>query len=458
MGIATRALVLGPTIVMMFFSVPSGAGTVKCQRAIARQGAKFVQSETKALRRCQESVVHGKGSGPCPDGRATAKISTAATKVSLGIAKACGGDDRQCGGDPTNEDTPASLGWPSACPGFENNTCAGSMNDCGGISQCLLCVGEAAVDQAIDLYYGDLSLPSTTNPALNKCQVTLGKASAKYLATRAKILQHCWDARLKGMHMMVCPDPNDTKIQLALSNAHVKAQDAICKACGGPEKTCNGSGDVTRPEIGFAFDCPSVQPVGANACTIWNPSNSLFDLVQCALCVATFKTDCTDRAAVPQFVSYPVNCGGGPQPTPTPAPCHNTGGTSCSGDCPSAQICVLIQDGVCGCVPDGTQPCGDSAYPSYCNGTCTGGDTCGTSKPTGGVCLCGNPPCGQAPYPTCGGDCPGTDICLPTRVNGVESCWCSPVGISCGTSCPPSFGTCGPGLVCEFPACACTPE
>jgi hypothetical protein len=171
-----------------------------------------------------------------------------AAALDKAIAKACGGDDGQCGGDLTNEAAPASLGWPSACPGFETTACAGAMDDCSGISQCTRCVAEAAVEQAMALLYDDLALPSASNPALNKCQRTLGRATAKYLTTRAGILQKCWDARLAGKHSMSCPDPLDDEIWQKIGKANIKASDAICKACGGADGTCGGGDNFTRAQ------------------------------------------------------------------------------------------------------------------------------------------------------------------------------------------------------------------
>lgn len=434
-------------------AAPLAAETVKCQRTIARSVAKLVQAKATALRKCEDAVLRGRSGGPCPDAAAAARIAKAATALAKAIDKACGGDDRRCGSSHVGEDTPASLGWPTACPGFETSACTSAMDDCTGIIQCALCVAEAAVDREIALLYDDL-VPSPPGSALNKCQAALGRVTSKYLAARVRLLQKCWDARMKGRHGLDCPDVND----LAPSKLAVKAATALCKACGGADKLCAGGDDFTRAQIGFSFDCPAVQPVTGNHCGIWDPQSGLFELVQCALCVAGFTSDCTDRLAVPQFVPYPPGCGGGPQPTPTPEPCRGTGGLSCAGDCPPSEACLPVSDGVCACLPDGSQPCGDSSYPT-CNGTCPPGDTCGRSALVGGLCLCGNPPCGEAPYPTCGGDCPGSDACVPVRVGGSESCWCVAAGSLCtdGSFC--QLGSCPPGAVCDFNAgCSCTAE
>jgi hypothetical protein len=40
------------------------------------------------------------------------------------------------------------------CPNFEDGACNAPITDCNGIVACLTCVDQAAVDQAIALYYG----------------------------------------------------------------------------------------------------------------------------------------------------------------------------------------------------------------------------------------------------------------------------------------------------------------
>ncbi len=431
--------------------------TVGCQRAIARANVKFVAASSKAQGKCREAIVRGKYAGACPDAGAAARISHAATKLEAAIAKGCGGADGVCGGDLTGEDTPASVGWSSLCPGFETTLCGNqTIGDCHDIAACLECVDGAAIAQEVALLYDTLALPSTDNRTLNHCQVQLGKSTLKYLSARARLLQQCWDDRLTGKHALVCPDANDTELQLAIGDAELKAQARICKACGGPDAQCDGAGDFTRAEIGFPFDCPAVQPVSGNPCSIWDPTAGLFDIVNCGSCVSNFKGDCPDRLAVPEFVGYPAGCGGGPQPTPTPQPCHATGPISCAGPCSAGQSCLPYQDYVCACFPDGTQPCGDSVFPQ-CNGTCPPGEQCGSPAPF--ACACSVPACGSAYYPTCAGTCSGSDLCVPTRINGGEYCQCASDTATCGPSCSPfTGGPCPPAQVCDYNVCGCAAQ
>jgi hypothetical protein len=270
------------------------------------------------------------GSGTCPDATATGKIANAETKLASGIAKACGGDDKICGGDLTNEEPPAGLGWPATCPNFEGNAdpdCSAALVDCSDIAACIGCVGEAAVDQAIALYYGSL-LPSSPGSPLNKCQQAIGKAAAKFVLSKEKSVQKCWDARLTGKHNGTCPDgsaPAGTppqKAALAIAKAEAKKISAICKGCGGTDKQCDdtvtaldgsfvlgsgGSDDLTPAAIGFAPVCPTVKiPGGGPFCD--QPVTTLAELVECVDCVSEFKVDCIDRNRVPEFGTYPCEC------------------------------------------------------------------------------------------------------------------------------------------------------
>src|SRR3982750_457811 len=54
----------------------AGAETVRCQRAIAKASAQFLQSKAKALSACEQRLV-ASGSGACPDATATAALAKA---------------------------------------------------------------------------------------------------------------------------------------------------------------------------------------------------------------------------------------------------------------------------------------------------------------------------------------------------------------------------------------------
>jgi hypothetical protein len=292
----------------------AGAEPVACQRAIAKSSAKFVQAKMKALEKCNDAVVLGSASGPCPDGKASATITTARGKLRAAVAKKCGGADRACG--TADDDSLASIGWNiSSCPNFESGSCTNPIADCDGVSTCLLCVGDAAVDQAIALYYGALDTNTTDHDVIT-CQRAIGKSTAKFFAAKTHALQKCEDGVLKGTVGGPCPDA--AKAAPAIAKAESKKRTALCKACGGADRLCGGGDDLTPAQIGFAATCPNVTVPSGPTCA--HAIGTVQDIVDCVDCVTEFKADCLDPLTVPSLESYPTECNGGAGPTSTPTP------------------------------------------------------------------------------------------------------------------------------------------
>lgn len=313
----------GPT------ATPITAGAVKCQRGIAKTGAKFLAAKGKALQQCEEKVAKGKIPGPCPDLPATTKIAKASAKLAKDIGKVCGGADEVCGSNLTGEEPPAGLGWPAACPSFRGDAdlaCNAAIGDCGDIADCIACVGAAAVEHAIELSYRGF-VPTDAKSKLNACQRAIGKAATAFALAHAKSVQKCWDLRLAGKHAGVCPDATaapkspSQKAAAAIASAERKKIATICKACGGADKRCDravialdggvvpGSGnsdDLTPAAIGFPSTCPAVQLPGGAFCE--QPVGSLAALVECVDCVGAFSVTCADRASVPELGVYPCEC------------------------------------------------------------------------------------------------------------------------------------------------------
>lgn len=297
-------------------SVPNGCPDdptcAKCERAIAKEGAKYSRARSKTLVKCELDKVKG-SLLPATDCavETSATLTQAAGKLASGVAKACGGSDKTCGAVLTGEVTPTALGWPTTCPDFESNGCTAAITDCSGITTCLQCLGDAAINQAMDLYFDDL-VASTPGSDVNRCQQAIGKESQKFLASKAKEIAKCWDGRIKGTHGSVCPNPAAApgsparKAADKIAKADTKARDQICKACGGADALCNGIGDLTPVMIGSAPTCPAVTIPGGASCAA--AINTLDDVVDCALCVTEFKVDCIDRAQVPGLVAYPAEC------------------------------------------------------------------------------------------------------------------------------------------------------
>lgn len=247
------------------------------------------------------------------DAKTADKIAAAESRLRDLINKACGGSDKICGGDLTKEAGGAALGWSTTCPGFEGGACTNAIGttDCTGIADCLDCIGEAAVDQAIDRYFGDLIVAGPKGERLlNQCQQSVGRAATKFLVAKSKALVKCWNARLRGEHTNDCTPPatGDGHVIAAIAKAASKRDRSICKACGGQDKQCNGIGDFTPGgDIGFTDTCDDVTlPYGGSACG--GGVGDLPDLLACVDCVTEFEVDCADRAAVPEFGALPPEC------------------------------------------------------------------------------------------------------------------------------------------------------
>jgi len=309
---------VGVVVAALLLAASVHAETVKCQRTIAKESAKFVKTQVKTLQKCEESKVKGKlpALTDCDsEPKVEAEIEKAGSKLKANIEKRCGGADKQCGGDLTGEDGGTALGWPAMCPDFDDTpelqcVLAIGATDCTGIADCLECIGDDLSDQAMELYYAKLEpTDSSTQQELNTCQQTIGKEASKFLLTKSKALQSCWDRRIKGKHADECPDVTAaTKITKAESKFLAKA----CKRCGGADGLCNGIDDFTAAQIGFENDCHDVVvPFGGPSC-MQDPVTTLTELVTCVDCVTEYRVDCLDRAQVPQFGAFPAECSPAP--------------------------------------------------------------------------------------------------------------------------------------------------
>src|SRR5438128_67635 len=290
---------------------------IKCKAAIIKAAAGFVQAKAKALQRCEEAKLKAKlpRATVCRDEprKTVPAIMKARTKLSRTIVKSCAGKDKTCGTpDPDgSEPSLATIGWDIVqCPNFESGSCTNPIHDCNDIPTCIECISQAAIDQAVGLYYDALvpSAPTSKDKAekaLNKCRVTLGKAATKFLVAKSKSLAKCWSAVNKAGSGQ-CPDG---VAAAAIGAADSKKQIAIKKACQGPDKLFGTGDDLTRADIGFVDPCLGAAVPGGASCA--HAVDTLGDVTACVHCVTEFKTDCADRAAVPAFTPYPADCNAG---------------------------------------------------------------------------------------------------------------------------------------------------
>ncbi len=357
------------------------ADPVKCQREIAKRSAQFAQAKMVALQKCQDAVLKGASTGPCPDSKTSAKIANAEVKLRSSIAKKCGGSDKSC--DGVGDDSLASIGWNGgACPEFESAGCTNAITSCDGIGECLACADEAGVDQAISLYYD--ALAPTSDGDVSACQRAIGKEATKFFKTKSKALEKCEDGVVKGASAGPCPD---AKAGAKIASAHAKEIDKICRACGGDDRACGGSDDLAPSTIGFGATCPAVTVPGGASCG--GSVATLQDLVTCVDCVTEFKADCLDALAVPGVRPYPPECHAGtnpatPTPTATSAPATPTS-TATSGGGATNPTATATPNPTCGNnTIDPGEDC-DGTDGGVCPGQCSASCTCP------GSCVLPNP-------------------------------------------------------------------
>lgn len=304
-------------LVMLALPVCAYAGVLQCQRAITDGMAKLTRVRLKALQTCEEKTVKDKqppGTDCLVDTVVLAKLAVAQAELTADVADKCGGKNRTCNAADTGKDADVPLtdvGWNVAtCPDLEGTGCTNAIADCNDIVTCLACVGVAAANQASDVYYGSLALPTQgIDRVLNKCQLTVGKEAVKFLRKRSIALQKCEGRVRRGTSAAPCPDAKATEQIAGAEQAKVKR---ICALCGGGDKTCGGGDDFTSADIGFLPTCPSVTIPGGASCA--GAITTLDELIACVDCVTEFKTDCVDALSALAFTTYPTECVAPPGP------------------------------------------------------------------------------------------------------------------------------------------------
>src|SRR5262245_41134317 len=262
------------------------ADVASCQRGIAKETASFVQKRSKLLAQCEDKRLAAQPGAATPcveDPTMGARLAKLATKLQSRVSGACSGASLVCvGGAGTG-----TVGWPPACPDFENRGCTDSIATCSDIGACVTCIGTDAVDQALALYYDALA-PSEfgTKSPVNLCQRTIGKAAQGFMKAKSKVLRKCWDGRLRGRHANPCPEPGDGRATPKIERARTRMESTICRACGGPDRSCDGVDDLSPATIGFVPQCDDVTVPGGRSCG--GNVTTLRNLVNCVGCVTDF--------------------------------------------------------------------------------------------------------------------------------------------------------------------------
>lgn len=115
----------------------------KCQRGIGRQSVRFLTRRTRRLQRCEDRVLRGKSSGPCPDAATTSALNTLESKFLQALCQQCGGPDKVCGG--IDDLTPAAIGFAANCPAVVipgGSSCGGAITTLTELVTCLDCVAQ----------------------------------------------------------------------------------------------------------------------------------------------------------------------------------------------------------------------------------------------------------------------------------------------------------------------------
>jgi len=329
--------------------VPGGAhaNPEKCSRAINKEYGKYIKTLSKELEKCQRKVLT-KGDpatlDACPDPKGAEKIARSASKMRSKIEGRCGGGNKTCDRTDLGEDADeslASINWNiESCMNFESGShgsCFNTISDCGDVADCLECIANAAVDQGIGDLLFDRFNPSNfflssgnVTRVERRCMRTVAQESVKFLQKKQRLLQKCWDAKLKAKSGYddadPCPDtdPNlggsgDNKTVEKIKKLELKKIAKICRKCGGGgdsdgdgqcdevDAVVSGGVAVSLDDIvTLPFACPAVMvppnavhPGGRDCGAIGSPPpnvTTLQEYVDCIDCVTEFKVDCMSHA------------------------------------------------------------------------------------------------------------------------------------------------------------------
>ena len=288
----------GAAIACPILPIPS------CKAAIVKT-AFFAQKKARALAGCEKKKVTGKIPLWTDCHEVAGKwIAAGERSVRKLVAKKCHVQGQPC------DVALGDAGWGGACPNFENGQCNNTLVNWGDVSECLLCVDEAAVDQLNSLVHESMKPCDAGTPA-NKCQLAISKATTSFFAGKSRLLQKCLSEAVEGEEES-CPNYK-TASKIAILKE--KMGKAICKACGGPDKLCGGHDNISPSQIGFVDYCPDVTIPGGESCK--GKVDTLHGLVNCLTCVAEFKADCVAALSAPWFTGYPEECNPQTKPTST---------------------------------------------------------------------------------------------------------------------------------------------
>lgn len=404
MRITTKVLGAALAAAALVASATAAHADLKCRETVAKESAKLTQSIAKSLQKCEQGVVDGKVTGPCPDAtKAAPAITKAESKLQAAIVKKCATST----GEFTYGRCPNETGLAGTC----SNILIKTKDDVG---TCLSCLAEHNATELVHrVLYGSL-IPAAGNKAIAGCQKAVGKDTLGFYAAKSKALAKCHDGFLKGK-IPSCPDAATTA---AIDKAESKKIAGITKACCGPDKVCGGATcSASEPPVicsGGSKDGKPCSPScagGANAgaaCTVDS---------QCpgSTCTGSGDAQCPGGACISTAVGDPCeapsDCGRCRDGTTAGQPCRGNG--QCQSD-PGACDPPTLK-----CVggPNDTHTCAlKCAGGANAGASCTVDSQCPSSTCTGTAAHCaGGTNAGayctvasECPSGSCSSDCPST--------------------------------------------------
>ncbi len=150
------------------------------------------------------------------------------------------------------------------------------------------CFGRCVRGAGVVVAIGWLVVPLGAFADPITCERGIARASAKYVAARAKALQHCEDEKTKGLlrPSTVCTDDPRTAAKLTAVTTQLFA--AINISCGGPNRDCGDGDDESLQSVGWGggMHCPDLEGSGCTA-----PIVTCTDVAECLRCVDSSAVD-----------------------------------------------------------------------------------------------------------------------------------------------------------------------
>jgi hypothetical protein len=215
-----------------FNAAPRSKEQQPCAKVIRDSFTTFFKAKLAAQQKCIGNVNKGKGTPPCPDAKAAAAITKAASKINPVKLK-----------KKSPAEVIPTIGLSGSCTNASNGA---------DLATCSVTETEAAVDAVLAVEYSkpDAVLASGEQ----KCQAAVAAAIKRYATSRLRIFASCLTQRDKGK-LASCPDAG---AQQKLTKAVAKVGPAIAKKCSDAVVQTLNSG-------GFGGSCATATSAAALA-------------------------------------------------------------------------------------------------------------------------------------------------------------------------------------------------